>query len=42
LEMMQLVPEFESNNENFKFLVEMNKASYKLLKFHEIGVVKLK
>ena len=41
LEMMQLVPEFESNNEKFKALVKINKGYSKLLNFHETWILNL-
>jgi FlaA1/EpsC-like NDP-sugar epimerase len=41
LEMIQLVPEFESNNEKFKALVKINKGYSKLLNFHETWTLSL-
>lgn len=42
LEMIQLVPEFDSNNEKFKSLVEISKGYSKLFNFHENWVLGLK
>lgn len=39
LEMMQLVPEFESNNEKFKSVIKINKGFPKLITFHESWVL---
>ncbi len=41
LEMIQLIPEFESNNEKFKALVKINKGYSKLLNFHETWILDL-
>jgi len=42
LEMIQLIPEFESNNEKFKALVKINKGYSKLLNFHETWILNLR
>ncbi len=42
LEMMQLVPEFETNNENFKYLIKMNKVSLEFIQFHQTWVLNLR
>jgi len=41
LEMIQLIPEFESNNEKFQTLIKINKEYSRLLNFHETWILNL-